>query len=79
MKLADNYLRIVQWSDEDQCYIGYCPDLYFGGVCHAVSEEEAYAELCSIVRDEIEHRLKKGDNLPKSTVRATKDLDFAAA
>ncbi len=70
---------LCKWSDEDRCYIGYCPDLYFGGVCHGDSEEETYAELCSIVRDEIDHRLEKGETLPKPIVRATKDLDFAAA
>jgi len=34
MKPADSYLHFVKWSDEDQCYIGYCPDLFYGGVCH---------------------------------------------
>lgn len=38
-----------------------------------------YVELCLIVRDVIDHRLEKGESLPKPTVRATKDLDFAAA
>jgi predicted RNase H-like HicB family nuclease len=40
MKPEDRYHRFVHWSDEDQCYIGYCPDLYFGGVCHGELEEE---------------------------------------
>ncbi len=79
MKPADNYLRFVQWSDEDLCYIGYCPDLYFGGVCHGVNEVETYAELCGIIIDEIEHRTAKGEALPKPSVRPTRDLDFAAA
>jgi hypothetical protein len=38
-----------------------------------------YADLCAVVRDEIEHRLSKGESLPKPSVRATRDLDFAAA
>jgi predicted RNase H-like HicB family nuclease len=79
MKPADKYHRFIHWSDEDQCYIGYCPDLYFGGVCHGSDEEETYAELCSIVREEIAHRLAKGENLPEPAVRATRDLGFAAA
>ena len=79
MKPADKYHRFVHWSDEDQCYIGYCPDLYFGGVCHGASEEETYSELCSIVREEIAHRLGKGETLPEPTVRATRDLGFVAA
>ena len=55
------------------------PDLYYGGVCHGDQEEQTYAELCAIVRDEIAHRLAKGDDLPTPAVRATRDLDFAAA
>ena len=79
MKPEDNYHRFVRWSEEDQCYIGYCPDLYLGGVCHGDNEEATYAALCEIVRDEIAHRLGKGEALPPATVRATRDLDFAAA
>jgi hypothetical protein len=78
MKPEDRYHRFVRWSDEDQCYIGYCPDIYFGGVCHAAREEDTYAELCGIVRDEIAHRTAKGEQLPEPAVRATRDLDFAA-
>ena len=79
MKPEDRYHRFVRWSDEDQCYIGYCPDLYFGGVCHGDQEETAYAELRAIVRDETANRLTKGEELPAPTVRATRDLDSAAA
>jgi hypothetical protein len=60
MKPADRYHRFVRWSDDDQCYIGYCPDLYLGGVCHGERKNETYAKLCAIVRDEIVHRLTKG-------------------
>ena len=79
MKPADSYLRFVKWSDEAQCYISYCPDLFYGGVCHGEDEEATYADLCAVVRDEIDYRVAKGEELPKSTVRATRDLDFAAA
>ena len=77
MKPADNYLSFVNWSDEDQCYIGYCPDLFYGGVCHGEGEEETYANLCSVVRDEIEHRRTKGEKLPIPSVRATHDHAYA--
>jgi len=53
--------------------------LYSGGVCHGEDEEKAYSQLCRIVRDEIEHRLVKGESLPAPAVRATRDLDFVAA
>ncbi len=79
MKPEDSYLRFVKWSDEDQSYIGYCPDLFYAGVCHEENEEETYAALCTVVRDEIEHRLSKNEKLPTSSVRETRDLEFAAA
>jgi hypothetical protein len=50
MKPEDRYRRFVHWPDEDQCDIRYCPDLYFGGVCHGDQEEATYANLCTIVR-----------------------------
>jgi hypothetical protein len=79
MKPEDRYHRFVQWSDEDQCYIGYCPDLYFGGVCHADLEIEAYRELRTIIHEEVAHRLAQDQNLPPPTVRPTRSLDFVAA
>jgi hypothetical protein len=78
MKPADRYHRFVRWSDEDACYIGYCPDLYEGGVCHGQEEEAVYAQLCETVRDEIDHRLAQGQVLPEPAVRATRDLEYAA-
>lgn len=79
MKIADLYHRFVRWSDEDQLYIGHCPDLYFGGVCHGTNEEQVYAELCGIVRDEVEHRQQNGLDLPPAVVRVTRDVDLMAA
>jgi len=31
-KETDKYHRWVAWSEEDQAYIGRCPDLFLGGV-----------------------------------------------
>ncbi len=59
MKAADQYHRFVRWSDDDRLCIGYCPDLYFGGVCHGENEEQVDAELCGIIRDEIAHRHRR--------------------
>lgn len=78
MKAADQFHRFVRWSEEDQAYIGYCPDLYFGGVCHGDSEEAVYSDLCGTVRDEVEHRLAHGQPLPPPRVRAVRELELAA-
>ena len=87
MKIEDPYHPHVRWSDEDQSYIGYCPDLYLAGVCHHESEETCYAELCAIVRDEVAHRTAhrtaqlttECEPLPTPKVRITRDLDYATA
>lgn len=79
LKPEDGYHRFVRWSDEDQCYIGYCTDLYLGGVCQGDQEETTYSELCAIVRDEVAHRLAKGEPMPRAAVRASRDLEFAVS
>ena len=37
MKESDKYLKIVEWFEEDQCYVGSCPGLFWGG-CHGHDE-----------------------------------------
>ena len=60
--------RFVRWSDEDQSYIGCCPDLYFGDVCHGEPEEQTDFDLCPIIRDEIAHRLAKREIVPEPSL-----------
>lgn len=31
MKESARYAKIVEWSDEDLCYVGSSPGLFFGG------------------------------------------------
>ena len=62
-KLAAEYVKLVEWSDEDNCYIGRCPELFFGGV-HGPDEKKVYGELCLAVEDVIESRLRD-NTLPK--------------
>ncbi len=64
MKKSDRYLKIVEWSDEDQVYIGSCPELFIGG-CHGNDEAKVYKELCKIVDDVINDYEKDGDPLPE--------------
>ena len=52
MDTSSRYVKIVEWSDEDQCYVGSCPGLFYGG-CHGDNEQEVFAELCRIVEDTI--------------------------
>ncbi len=66
MKDSDRYLKIVEWSEEDQCYVGTCPGLFYGG-CHGDKEAEVYKELCGIVRENIALYKADGKPLPPET------------
>jgi len=47
---AARYAKFVEWSDEDQCFIGRCPEIMAGGV-HGRDEARVYAELCQAVEE----------------------------
>ena len=61
-----SYVKIVERSDEDQCYIGSCPGLFYGG-CHGDNEQEVLSELCRIVEETIELYRQDGRPLPSPT------------
>lgn len=50
MKESARYAKIVEWSDEDQCYVGSSPGLIYGG-CHGADETEVFEELCRVVEE----------------------------
>jgi predicted RNase H-like HicB family nuclease len=66
MKESARYVKIVEWSDEDQCFVGSCPGLLFGG-CHGDNEQVVFSELCEIVEETLELLKKEGKPLPPST------------
>lgn len=51
MREGDRYSKVVEWSDVDQCFIGSCPELFYGG-CHGSEARAVFEELCSVV-DEV--------------------------
>jgi predicted HicB family RNase H-like nuclease len=64
------YLKIVEWSDDDKCFVGRCPGLFLGG-CHGAEESEVYRELCGIVEEHVASLLADGERLPKATAGKT--------
>ena len=52
MSRGDKYLKIVEWSDEDNCFIGSCPGLFYGG-CHGQDARAVFDQLCEIVEENI--------------------------
>jgi predicted RNase H-like HicB family nuclease len=66
MKDSARYAKIVEWSEEDQCYVGSSPGLMLGG-CHGQDEREVFDHLCQVVEEMIELYKKDGKPLPPST------------
>src|ERR1035441_8035349 len=61
---AARYAKFVEWSDEDQCFIGRCPEIMVGGV-HGGDEARVYAELCQAVEEMLELIHADGHTLPE--------------
>ena len=56
--------KIVEWSEEDGCFVGTCPTLMYGGV-HGQDEAKVYAELCQAVEEVIGILESDGHPLPE--------------
>jgi predicted RNase H-like HicB family nuclease len=63
MSQGDRYVKIVEWSEEDHCFIGSCPELLLGG-CHGSDAKKVFAELCQIVDETIRLYEQDGKPLP---------------
>jgi predicted HicB family RNase H-like nuclease len=63
MNERDKYLKIVEWSEEDQCYVGSVPG-WIGPCCHGKDEMRVYRQLCQIVDEWIEIYKKENRTLP---------------
>ena len=66
MNDSARYIKIVEWSDEDQCFVGQCPGI-IGPCCHGDDEAEVYSQLCEIVDEWIEALKRDGKPLPAPT------------
>lgn len=63
MKERDQFIKLVEWSEEDQCYIGSIPG-WIGQCCHGEKEESVYHELCQIADEWLEIYKTDGLMLP---------------
>ena len=66
MKESAMYVKIVEWSDEDGCFVGQCPGIV-GPCCHGDDEAAVYTELCQIVDQWITTLKNDGKPLPPPT------------
>jgi hypothetical protein len=79
MKIQDRYLTFVRWSEEDQAYVGYCPDRFpAGGVCHAATPVEAFVALSDIVQDTVSTAEAQGLALPPPQTCPMREIELVA-
>lgn len=66
--MKPNYSIMIQWSDEDQCFIVSLPE--WGDLCHTHGEtyEEALQNAQEVLELLIESALKNGEQLPPPLV-----------
>lgn len=66
MKDRDKYIKLVEWSKKDQCYIGSVPG-FIGPCCHGQNEADVYKELCEILDEWIQIHTTENIPLPEAT------------
>ncbi len=66
MKDSARYVKLVEWSNQDECYVGSAPGLVYGG-CHGTDERAVFDELCDIVEEAILLYRNDGKPLPPPT------------
>jgi len=64
-------LKFVQWSEGDRWFVGHCPDLFIGGVCHGADEQKVYRELSRLVAAETAESTRSRRALPKNSALVT--------
>lgn len=71
-KTSDEYHKWVEWSEEDQVYIGKCPDLITG--IHGDDPVRLYAELCLTVEEVLAHFQSTNKALPTPKIRPMQEV-----
>ena len=61
------YVKIVEWSEQDQSYVGYCPGI-IGPCCHGDDEVDVFRNLCSIVDEWLDILGREHKTLPPPTI-----------
>ncbi len=73
-KESDLYKKIVYWNDEENCFIGMCPELMYGGV-HGDNALDVFIEINQAVEEVIQ--ILKDDGKPLPLPKNIESLQFA--
>ncbi len=72
MKTSDQYHKWVEWSEEDQAYLGKCPDLITG--IHGDDPRQVYGDLCDVIDDIVGRFEADGRPLPPRRIRPMQEV-----
>jgi predicted HicB family RNase H-like nuclease len=65
-EIADRYAKIVEWNEEDSCYVGRVPALSYGGV-HGSDRMKVFAEICLVAEEIVKIHVADKRKLPAAT------------
>ena len=60
---AKDYVKLIEWSEQDRCFIGSAPPL-IGPCCHGADEQQVFRQLVRIVDEWIAIHEQDGRTLP---------------
>ncbi len=66
--IADRYAKVVEWSEEDGCYVGRVPALGYGGV-HGADRAKVFEEVCQVAEEIVAIHLEDERKLPSPAPR----------
>lgn len=72
MKAIDQYHKWIEWSEEDQVYIGKCPDLITG--IHGDDPLILYKDLIMVLEEVIQEYKKDGKALPTPSIKPMQEV-----
>jgi len=76
MSDSTRHIKLVEWSEEYQFFVGQCPGI-IGPCCHGGDETEVYAQLCEIVEEWLLNLQRDGQALPPPTAGRGVDQPIA--
>ncbi len=72
MRPSDRYHKWIEWSDEDDVYLGLCPDVITG--IHGDDPIRLYDELCTVIDAVLIGLEQSGRVLPEPLTRPMREV-----
>ena len=72
MRPSDKYHKWIEWSDEDNVYLGLCPDVITG--IHGNDPIQLYEELCEVVDDVLASFQESGRTFPEPIIKPMREV-----